>query len=81
MISVVFLLAFIVIHSKQRRVYEPRAVVESLPDDLRTETAPKGPFSWLTYLLAKPRTFTFNMLVPMDIFSLDFYLNFSVYVS
>ena len=56
-ISVVFLLAFIVIHSKQRRVYEPRAVVESLPDDLRTETAPKGPFSWLTYLLAKPRTF------------------------
>lgn len=52
----VFLVAFLVIRKKQPRVYEPRASVETLPKELKTEATPSGPWQWLVYLIRRPHS-------------------------
>ena len=75
-ISVVFVLAFIAIRNKRKRVYEPRAVVKSLPQDLRPEPSPSGLFSWLTSLLRRPSTFIIQYTSTDGYFFLRFLLEF-----
>ena len=75
-ISVVFTLAFILVRNKRKRVYEPRAVVKSLPQDLRPEPSPGGLFSWLTTLLRKPSTFLIQFASTDGYFFLRFLFEF-----
>ncbi|RCK66685.1 putative membrane protein C24H6.13 [Candida viswanathii] len=75
-ISVVFLLAFIAIRAKQKRVYEPRAIVKSLPQDLRPEPSPGGTLGWLTALLRKPSSFLIQYASTDGYFFLRFLFEF-----
>ncbi|KAL6450634.1 SPAC24H6.13 Uncharacterized membrane protein C24H6.13 [Candida maltosa Xu316] len=75
-ISVVFLLLFIVIRNKRKRVYEPRSVVETLPQDLKTDPSNSGPLGWLTTLLRKPNTFFIQYASTDGYFFLRFLLEF-----
>uniref|UniRef100_A0AC34GPI1 DUF221-domain-containing protein n=1 Tax=Panagrolaimus sp. ES5 TaxID=591445 RepID=A0AC34GPI1_9BILA len=56
-IFVVFVAAFLLLRKRQRRVYEPRYVVDSVPKDLKPDEAPRGPLNWLIHLLHKPKSF------------------------
>ncbi|EGW32905.1 uncharacterized protein SPAPADRAFT_137517 [Spathaspora passalidarum NRRL Y-27907] len=56
-ISAIFLLAFLILHKKRKRVYEPRSVVKTLPKDYRLNEVPSGPLGWITELLRKPESF------------------------
>lgn len=54
----VFVIIFVVAKRKYHRVYEPRSVVDTVPENLRTEKQPEGAFSWLTMLLKQPTPYT-----------------------
>lgn len=53
----IFVLGFLILRKRQLRVYEPRTVVETLPEDLRPDELPSGPFGWLIHLLLKRTAF------------------------
>lgn len=53
----VFMLLFIILRKKQRRVYEPRFDVKTVPKDLKPDESPSGAFAWLTHLIKKPQSF------------------------
>lgn len=55
--AVVYFGVFLVFRKKERRVYEPRLVVKTLPGALRLEGAKPGVFGWLTFLLKQPESF------------------------
>lgn len=75
-ISVVFVLLFVVIRKTQKRVYEPRALVKSLPQDIRPDEPATGLFSWLTSLLKRPETFIIQYAGPDGYFFLRFLFEF-----
>uniref|UniRef100_A0A914YNK1 DUF221-domain-containing protein n=1 Tax=Panagrolaimus superbus TaxID=310955 RepID=A0A914YNK1_9BILA len=54
---IAFIAAFLLLRKRQRRVYEPRYIVESVPKNLKPDEAPKGLISWLIHLLHKPSSF------------------------
>ena len=54
----VFVTVFVVAKRKYHRVYEPRSVVDTVPEILRTEKQPKGAFSWFTMLIRQPTPYT-----------------------
>ncbi|KAK6198673.1 uncharacterized protein RJT21DRAFT_50437 [Scheffersomyces amazonensis] len=56
-IGAVYLIAFIAVRKFQKRVYQPRVEVETVPKDLKPDDSPKGAFAWLTHLLKKPASF------------------------
>lgn len=56
-IFAVFVILFIYLRKKQSRVYEPRSTVTTVPKDLQPEAAPRGAFSWISYLLKRPESF------------------------
>ncbi|KAI5969540.1 PHM7 [Candida margitis] len=75
-ISVVFVLLFVIIRKTQKRVYEPRAVVKSLPQDIQPDTPATGLFSWLTSLLKRPETYIIQYTGPDGYFFLRFLFEF-----
>lgn len=56
-IFAVFILLFVYFRKRQRRVYEPRVVVETVPNDIRPDETPRGAFSWISYVLGKSERF------------------------
>lgn len=54
---VIFFAAFLAIRKKNKRVYEPRSVVETVPQDLQSPSPPTGTSAWLTNLLHRPEAF------------------------
>lgn len=54
---VVYLAIFLVMRKKQRRVYEPRSVVKTIPNEWQISAPPAGTFAWLTFLLKQPEQF------------------------
>lgn len=79
-ISVVFVLLFVLIRKTHKRVYEPRATVKSLPQDIRPNEPSSGLFSWLTSLLKRPETFIIQYAGPDGYFFFDSCLNFAAFV-
>ena len=75
-ISVVFVLLFVLIRKTHKRVYEPRATVKSLPQDIRPNEPSSGLFSWLTSLLKRPETFIIQYAGPDGYFFLRFLFEF-----
>ncbi|RLV89233.1 hypothetical protein JA1_005252 [Spathaspora sp. JA1] len=75
-ISAIFLLAFLLLHKKRKRTYEPRSVVKTLPQDYRLEETPPGTFGWLTGLLRKPESFIIQHAGVDGYFFLRFLLEF-----
>ncbi|KAI5952439.1 PHM7 [Candida jiufengensis] len=75
-ISVVFLIAFVAIRKTQKRVYEPRSTVKSVPEDLRPQQPSTGLFSWLTALLSKPETYIIQYAGTDGYFFLRFLFEF-----
>lgn len=53
-IFLAFVVVFLLLRKKQRRVYEARAAVETVPADLKPAPAPLGPVSWLRRLYIEP---------------------------
>lgn len=56
-IFAVFMIIFIVLRKRQRRVYEPRYDVQTVPKDLKPEESPNGVFAWITDLLKRPHSY------------------------
>lgn len=52
-IFVVFCVVFLALRKKQRRVYEARTTVETVPADIKPLPAPAGYFSWLSNIYRK----------------------------
>ena len=72
----VFMLIFISIRKKNKRVYEPRNSVETVPKDLQPEESPKGLFAWATSLLKKPQSYLIQQTGPDGYFFLRYLLEF-----
>ena len=72
----VFVLVFIIIRKTHKRVYEPRAIVKSLPNDIQPDEASTGLFSWLTSLLKRPETFIIQYAGADGYFFLRFLFEF-----
>ena len=75
---VIFVALFIILRKKQRRVYEPRYIVETQPKDIRPDESPSGPFGWITHLLKKPEAFIVQCCGPDGYFFLRYTFNFAV---
>ncbi|CAK9439355.1 uncharacterized protein LODBEIA_P35170 [Lodderomyces beijingensis] len=75
-IAVIFVLAFIAVKNHQKRVYEPRSIVKTLPDDLQTQPAPKGAFGWLASLLKRPESYIIQYAGADGYFFLRFLFEF-----
>lgn len=58
-IAAVFVLIFLTLRRKQRRVYEPRTLpdIQTVSEEERLESAPPGYFEWVPYLLYKPHSY------------------------
>ncbi|CAH6719645.1 phosphate metabolism protein 7 [[Candida] jaroonii] len=56
-IFAVFILIFTLLRKKQKRVYEPRTNVSTLPKDLKPDETPRGLFGWLGHIMSKPESF------------------------
>lgn len=68
----VFMLAFVILRKKQPRVYEPRSTVETLPNDLKTESTKPGIWQWLLSILKKPHSWMVLKTGPDGFFFLRF---------
>lgn len=77
-IAAVYVIIFLIIRNRQKRVYEPRSIVKSLPNDLQTPPPATGAFSWLTSLLKKPETFIIQYAGADGYFFLRFLFEFGV---
>ncbi|SMN21868.1 similar to Saccharomyces cerevisiae YOL084W PHM7 Protein of unknown function, expression is regulated by phosphate levels [Maudiozyma saulgeensis] len=55
----IFLLGFLLLRQRYKRVYEPRTLddIRTLFDEDRTDPVPSGFFHWLPFLLRKPHSF------------------------
>lgn len=73
-VAAIFITFFLILRKRQLRVYEPRTVVETLPEDLRPDELPSGPFAWLINLLLR-RTPFFVQITGTDGY---FYLRYSL---
>lgn len=73
----VFVLLFQFFRKKQRRVYEPRSVVESVGTDLRPEEAPKGFLRWVPFLWGKPGSYMLQQTGPDGFYFLRYLYIFS----
>lgn len=76
-IFAVFLLLFIVLRKRQRRVYEPRYTVDTVPQDLKPTESPTGAFAWITNVLSKPQTYVVQQSGPDGYFFLRFLFEFA----
>lgn len=77
-IFAIFYSLFIILRKKQKRVYEPRHIVETVPKDLQPDENPKGVSSWFTHILRKPRGFVIQQASPDGYFFLRYLLEFAV---
>lgn len=75
---IIFIALFVVLRKKQKRVYEPRYVVETQPTDIRPDESPKGAFSWVSHLLKKPQDFMIQCCGPDGYLFLRYIFNFAV---
>lgn len=53
-VFVIFMLIFIICKNKFDRVYQPRAVVDTVPDMIKVDKQPKGVFGWFGHVLGLP---------------------------
>ena len=76
--SVVFVIVFVTLRKVQRRVYEPRTLVETVPTDLKPDDTPKGLFSWATHLSKKPALFIIQQAGPDGYLFLRYLFEFGI---
>lgn len=76
-IFAVFISLFIIVRKKQKRVYEPRHTVETVPEDLRPAESPSGAFAWITNVLNKPQTYIIQYAGADGYFFLRFLFEFA----
>lgn len=74
---VAFTSAFILIRKKNKRVYEPRTIVETVPKDLQAPSPSNGTFSWLLDLYARPESFFIHHCGTDGYFFLRFLFTFT----
>ncbi|ABN66474.1 predicted protein [Scheffersomyces stipitis CBS 6054] len=77
-IAAVFILLFIAIRKKQKRVYEPRSIIETVPKDLQTESTPTGLFSWAPHVLKKSESYLIQQAGIDGYFFIRFLLEFGL---
>lgn len=77
-IAAVFFLIFVALRKRQKRVYEPRHVVKSLPNELRPDDTPSGILGWLTHILGKPQSFLVQHAGPDGYFYLRYLFEFAI---
>lgn len=75
-IFAVFMTLFVVLRKRQRRVYEPRSSVNTVPKNYQSEAAPKGLFAWATHLFKKPQSYILEQTGPDGYFFLRYLLEF-----
>ncbi|QLL34362.1 hypothetical protein HG536_0G02210 [Torulaspora globosa] len=58
-LGLIFLLVFVLLRPKKRRVYEPRTLtdLQTISEEQRVERVPDGWFSWVPYLLNQPHSY------------------------
>lgn len=72
------MIIFLSIRKANKRVYEPRSSVNSVPQDLQPGESPKGATAWVTTLLKKPQSFLVQHTGPDGYFFLRYLLEFSL---
>ncbi|ABN64633.1 predicted protein [Scheffersomyces stipitis CBS 6054] len=53
----IFILGFLILRLKYKRIYSPKSSFELVPEDQRPEPLPRDPFRWIFILLTKPNSF------------------------
>lgn len=76
-IFVIFIALFLLLRKKQRRVYEPRYVVETQPKDIRPDESPNSAFGWISHLIKKPEAFIIQCCGADGYFFLRYIFNFA----
>ncbi|KAK6457331.1 uncharacterized protein RJT20DRAFT_93881 [Scheffersomyces xylosifermentans] len=74
---VIFMAIFIALRKKQKRVYEPRSTVESVPRDLQPTESPPGALSWIFSLLHQKESFIIQYTGVDGYFFLRFLIEFA----
>ncbi|KAG7192960.1 uncharacterized protein KQ657_001065 [Scheffersomyces spartinae] len=74
----VYLLIFVIMRKKQKRVYEPRSLVSTVPNDLQPENPPRGAFSWITTLMKKSETYLIQYAGVDGYFFIRFLFEFAI---
>lgn len=55
-----FVVIFLILRSKMKRVYRPRTYLPSVPEPLRSEDLPQGRFNWLSTFKSMPDEYVLN---------------------
>lgn len=76
-ISAIYMLIFLCLRKSERRVYEPRLSVDTVPHDLKPGDSPRGMFAWITHLLRKPQSYIIQQTGPDGYHFLRFLFEFS----
>ncbi|KAK9322090.1 hypothetical protein V1517DRAFT_276783 [Lipomyces orientalis] len=79
-IFLAFITGFLLLRSEDKRIYQPRTFLESIPENERTEPLPRGYFSWLKSLVFKPDIYVLRQ-TGLDGYFFLRYLKFVVFIS
>lgn len=77
-IFVVYVSIFIILRKKQKRVYEPRTTVDTLPEDLKPTELPQGKLAWVKDLWSKKESFFIQQLGADGYFFMRFLMEFGI---
>ncbi|KAK9366497.1 hypothetical protein V1509DRAFT_629647 [Lipomyces kononenkoae] len=75
-----FVVAFLFLRGKDKRFYQPRTFLESIPKDERTKPLPPGYFAWLKALLFMPDVYVLRQ-TGLDGYFFLRYLKFTAFIS
>ncbi|KAK9240344.1 hypothetical protein V1525DRAFT_448193 [Lipomyces kononenkoae] len=76
----VFVVGFLFLRPKYKRLYQPKTFLETIPENERTEPLPSGYFAWLKALLSKPDAYVLRQ-TGLDGYFFLRYLKFTVFIS
>ncbi|KAK9434064.1 hypothetical protein V1505DRAFT_361229 [Lipomyces doorenjongii] len=79
-IFLAFLLSFVLLRPEDKRIYQPKTFLESVPENERTEPLPSGYFAWLKALVFKPDVYVLRQ-TGLDGYFFLRYLKLVVFIS
>lgn len=72
----IFTSVFVCLKKKQRRVYQPRATVDTVAPEKKPDEQPNGPFAWFNDLLSRPESYIVQQTGADGYFFLRYLFNF-----
>lgn len=76
-LCLLFIALFVIVRNREKRVYQARTVVHTVPPTQRPDPAPKGAFGWLNHLLNKSDSWLIQQAGPDGYFFLRYLFFFS----